>query len=70
MDANYQRAIDLLTSAKVRRAFDLTKEPDELRSRYGGGDKHIAVARANARAFVEGLVQDHQVALTHVDTTA
>jgi hypothetical protein len=36
MDANYQRAIDLLTSAKVRRAFDLTKEPDELRSRYGG----------------------------------
>src|SRR6516225_2225572 len=36
MDANYQRAIDLLTSAKVRRAFDLSKEKDDLRSRYGG----------------------------------
>jgi hypothetical protein len=36
MDTNYQRAIDLLTSAKVRTAFDLRKEPEELRSRYGG----------------------------------
>jgi hypothetical protein len=35
MDANYQRAIDLLTSDKVRTAFDLSKEPDELRSKYG-----------------------------------
>jgi len=33
---------------------------------YGGGDKHIAVARANAQAFVEGLIKDHQVALTPV----
>src|SRR5262249_26948865 len=36
MDASYQRAIDLLTSEKVRTAFDLSKEPDELRTRYGG----------------------------------
>jgi hypothetical protein len=36
MDENYQRAIDLLTSDKVRAAFDLTKEPDDLRNRYGG----------------------------------
>jgi hypothetical protein len=36
MDANYQRAIDLLTSEKVRTAFDLSKEPEDLRSRYGG----------------------------------
>lgn len=36
MGANYQRAIDLLTSEKVRSAFDLSKEPEQLRSRYGG----------------------------------
>ncbi len=36
MDANYQRAIDLLTSDKVRSAFDLAKEKDDLRNRYGG----------------------------------
>jgi hypothetical protein len=36
MDANYQRAADLLTSDRVRSAFDLTKEKEELRNRYGG----------------------------------
>src|SRR5262249_40298567 len=36
MDASYQRAIDLLTSEKVRTAFDLPKEPDELLTRDGG----------------------------------
>jgi hypothetical protein len=36
MDENYQRAIDMLTSNKVREAFDLGKEKEELRSRYGG----------------------------------
>src|SRR5262245_55108666 len=36
MDENYQRAIDLLTSDKVRAAFDLAKEPEDLRNRYGG----------------------------------
>ena len=30
------RAIDLLTSDKVRAAFDLAKEPEDLRTRYGG----------------------------------
>ena len=29
------RAIDLLTSSTVRRAFDLSKEPEPLRDRYG-----------------------------------
>jgi uncharacterized protein (DUF1501 family) len=36
MSADYQRAIDLLTSDKVRTAFDLAKEKDDLRNRYGG----------------------------------
>jgi hypothetical protein len=36
MDANFQRAIDLLTSDKVRAAFDIAREPEKLRNRYGG----------------------------------
>lgn len=35
MDQSYQRAVDILTSTKVRDAFDLSKESDALRSRYG-----------------------------------
>jgi hypothetical protein len=35
MDAVYQRAIDLLTSTKVRDAFDLNGERAEIRNRYG-----------------------------------
>src|SRR5262245_60807228 len=36
MDGNYQKAVDLLTSDKVRAAFDLSKEKDDLRNRFGG----------------------------------
>jgi len=35
MDSFNQRAVDLLTSAKARDAFDLTKEDAKLRERYG-----------------------------------
>jgi hypothetical protein len=35
MDLNYQRAIDILTSTRVRDAFDLGREPGNLRERYG-----------------------------------
>ncbi len=35
MDACYQRAVDMLTSAKVREAFDLAREKESLRDRYG-----------------------------------
>jgi Protein of unknown function (DUF1501) len=35
MDVNYRRAAELLTSDRVRTAFDVTKESDELRTRYG-----------------------------------
>ena len=35
MDANYRRAVELLTSDRVRAAFDVTRESDELRTRYG-----------------------------------
>ena len=33
MDANYRRAVDLLTSDRVRAAFDVSRENDEVRTR-------------------------------------
>jgi hypothetical protein len=36
MDQSYQRAIDILTSTRVRDAFDLAREPEAVRDRYGG----------------------------------
>jgi uncharacterized protein (DUF1501 family) len=35
LDEYYERAISMLTSDRVRRAFDLSAEPAELRERYG-----------------------------------
>src|SRR5437867_4981787 len=35
MDANFASAYRLITSAKAREAFDLTKEPQKVRERYG-----------------------------------
>lgn len=35
MDANFESAYRLMTSAKAREAFDLTKEPPKVRERYG-----------------------------------
>jgi uncharacterized protein (DUF1501 family) len=36
MDAYYRRALAMLTTGAVRDAFDLTREPQALRERYGG----------------------------------
>jgi len=35
VDANYRHAVDLLTSDRVRAAFDVSRESDEVRTRYG-----------------------------------
>jgi hypothetical protein len=35
IDESYQKALSMLTSPKVKEAFDLTKEPAKLRDRYG-----------------------------------
>ena len=35
MDSNFQTAFRLMTSTKARDAFDLTKETDDVRDRYG-----------------------------------
>lgn len=51
MDEFNQRAVSLLTSDKAREAFDLSKEPAELRDRYG---RHCWGQRAlMARRLVE-----------------
>src|SRR5712672_1084042 len=35
LDRYYQKAFDLVSSGRARDAFDLSKEPDKLRDRYG-----------------------------------
>jgi hypothetical protein len=35
MDQSYQRAVDILTSTQVRDAFDLSRETEAMRDRYG-----------------------------------
>jgi predicted GH43/DUF377 family glycosyl hydrolase len=43
---------------------------DNLVVYYGGGDKHIAVARANARQFLGALASDQAIALTEAGSVA
>src|SRR5204863_9151360 len=44
MDAYTSRALDIITSPKARDAFDLSKEPEKVRAKYGSkGDKYIYV---------------------------
>src|SRR5437763_16516200 len=35
IDEYYEKAFDLVLSGKAREAFDLSKEPDKVRDRYG-----------------------------------
>ncbi len=37
MDRHSQRAIEIMTSPRVREAFDLSREPNRVIARYGGG---------------------------------
>jgi hypothetical protein len=54
MDAFYRRAFDLVSSSRVRRAFDLGREPGRFRDRYG---RHAAGQGALlARRLVEAGV--------------
>ena len=48
MDDVYRRAFDVLTSDKVARALDVSREDPRLRDRYGiGSPKHLGDARAD-----------------------
>jgi hypothetical protein len=37
-DSFYQQSLDLITSKKAQAAFDLSREPDEIREQYGRND--------------------------------
>jgi hypothetical protein len=48
LDAAQQKAFSLVTSSEVRRAFDLSQEPDKVRDRYGRhtwGQSHLLARR-------------------------
>jgi hypothetical protein len=46
MDAYTARALDIITSPRVRQAFDLNREPDKIRERYGTRkDKYTYVGK-------------------------
>ena len=52
MDAYTARALDMITSPKARDAFDLSREPDRVRDRYGSkDDKYIYVGNEARHAL-------------------
>jgi hypothetical protein len=55
LDAFQARALQMVTTGKVRDAFDLDREPDRVRARYGDGT--FAVMNQEC-----GVVKHHQVA--------
>jgi hypothetical protein len=56
VDANQRRAFEILASPKVREAFDLTREADSVRAKFGQGCQHALLARRLVEAGVR-LVQ-------------
>jgi hypothetical protein len=60
IDAFQTRALHMVASGKVRDAFDLTREPDKVRTRYGQGPvkhgDHPGPALLQARRLVEAGV--------------
>lgn len=72
LETAQERAFDLVTSPEVRRAFDLTQEPDSVRDRYGRhswGQSHLLARRlieAGAR-FVTTVNGQSIVWDTHKD---
>ncbi|MFM7868976.1 MAG: DUF1501 domain-containing protein, partial [Planctomycetaceae bacterium] len=54
LDAMDQQAMDLVLSGRVRKAFDTSEEPAELRARYGPGWGEQALL---ARRLVEAGVR-------------
>lgn len=63
-DSSYERAFRLLTSQRAKEAFDLTREPDRLRDRYGRNT--FGQSCLMARRLVEGGVR--YVTINHFDT--
>jgi Protein of unknown function (DUF1501) len=63
-DASYEGALRLLTSARAREAFDLAKETERLRDRYGRNT--FGQSCLMARRLIEGGVR--YVTVNHFDT--
>ena len=52
IDAYTQRALEMVTSPRVRQAFDLSKEPAEARARYGKFCENFLMARRLVEAGI------------------
>jgi len=52
VDSFTQRALEIVTSPKVREAFDVSQEPDEVRRRYGKYCENFLLARRLVEAGV------------------
>jgi hypothetical protein len=63
-DSSYERAFRLLTSRRAKEAFDLGREPDRLRDRYGRNT--FGQSCLMARRLIEGGVR--YVTVNHFDT--
>ena len=63
-DSSYERAFRLLTSRRAKEAFDLTRETDRLRDRYGRNT--FGQSCLLARRLIEGGVRT--VTVNHFDT--
>jgi hypothetical protein len=63
-DSAYERAFRLLTSRRAREAFDLSREPDRLRDRYGRNT--FGQSCLLARRLIEGGVR--YATVNHFDT--
>jgi hypothetical protein len=55
MDAFQERALRMIASGKARDAFDIDKEPDKVRARYGDGTVRVINQECN-------VVRHHEVA--------
>jgi hypothetical protein len=52
IDTYQSQALELITSAKARDAFDLSKEPDRVLERYGGRDRKYGPTRWPTEKFL------------------
>lgn len=71
MDGFTQQAWDLVTSPKVQEAFDITKEPEPVRERYGRKDawgQNMLLARRLVEAGVRFVTVDISGWDTHINS--
>lgn len=62
-DRHHRRAVEILSSSKTRDAFDLAREPDRIRQRYG--DTHWGKSLLTCRRLVEAGVRFVQCQATY-----